>query len=82
MIETLYMVACSGPCGRYLACELGDWIPVASYVRDLFGTREEAEQAGRDAGWIVCADHAGHLILSGVQPACLEPVCPKCRAIQ
>lgn len=81
MIETLYMVACSGPCRRYLACELGGWVPVADYMRDLFGSLDEAEQAGRDAGWIACGEHAGHLVLPGEQPACLQPVCPECRAV-
>lgn len=63
MIETMYMVACSGSCGHYLACELGDWIPVADYMRDVFDTLAEAEQAARDAGWwpepeqpIICPD--------------------------
>jgi hypothetical protein len=66
MIETLFMVACSGPCRRYLACELGDWVAVPDYMRDVFDSRAEAEQAARDAGW---------------WPEPGQPIaCPQCRA--
>lgn len=69
MIETLFLVRCSGPCGLGLAMNLGRW--EADEMPDVFNTRGEAEQAAQAAGWIRCVDHAGC--------GCIVPVCPTCR---
>jgi hypothetical protein len=58
VIETFHLVGCSGPCGRYLACSLGDWIAVPEYEADSFTTLDEAERASAAAGWTdgICSD--------------------------
>lgn len=61
MIETLYVVRCSGPCRLGLAMSLGQW--EANDWPDIHNSLAEAEQAARDAGWwpepeqpIICPD--------------------------
>jgi hypothetical protein len=80
VIEALYFVRCSGSCGLGLAMNLGQW--EADDLPDVFDSLDEAEQAARDAGWIICNGHAGHLVVPGRVPVCLAPVCPECRGLR
>ncbi len=84
MIETLYVVRCSGPCGLGLAMSLGQWM--ADDLPEIYDSRAEAEQAARDADWwpepeepIVFPECRAAMTAQRAED---QVTCPACRAGQ